>query len=149
MHRLKNICLPVLFLMTTVTSYADVISPYGNGREYQHRYPDIRNVMISIQLVVKNVPKGSVLLLLSETNELEQMAHSGEMVQITRKSNLYLAVENTLSKPFDYNRDKKKLTWLKQYRNEDVALANQKTVPGKEDCRIEITGAQNYRLICE
>ena len=148
MH-LKSICLTVLFLMTTVTVHADIISPDGSGRGHQHRYPDIRNILTSIQLAVKNVPKGSVLLLLSETNELEQMAHSGEVIQITRKSNLYLAVESTLSKPFDYNRDKKKLTWLKLYRNEDVALANQRSVPGKEDCRIENNEAKNYRLICE
>jgi hypothetical protein len=134
--------------MTTVTVHADIISPDGGGR-HQYRYPDIRNILTSIQLTVKNIPKGSVLLLLSENTELEQMVHSGEVTQITRKSNLYLAVESRLSKPFDYNRDEKWLIWLKQYRTEDVALANQRSVPGKEDCRIENNGAKNYRLICE
>ena len=50
-----------------------------------------------------------VLVLLGEKDELLQMAHNDEMITVSGESILYLALEDKLSKPFNYGKDEKKL----------------------------------------
>jgi hypothetical protein len=141
-------CLLFILFTAAVTVSADIIPPYGGGRN--HPYPErFQGDPPSIDLTAKNVPKGLVLILLDNDNAILQKAHSGEMIRIAWESTLYLAVADKLSDPFNYDKDKKNLFKLRHYQLTDLPpYVGRHTVPIEIECTVQTVGAQNYILKC-
>lgn len=142
MSNLRIACLLLLLLLlTAVTVSADIIPSHGGSRGR----PLV--VYSSIQLTVQNVPKGMVLILLGDRNELLQTAHSDEMIKVSGESSLYLVMENKLSKPFNYGKDANKLVKLKQYRKDDIPVSpGPPPPPMTVRGTVKTVGPQNYVL---
>ena len=142
MLHLRITWLLLLFLLsTTVTVSADIVPPHLGSRGR----PLV--VYSSIHLTVEKVPKGMVLILLGDKNELLTMAHNSEMITVKGLSNLYLASENKLSKPFNYDKDAHKLIWLKQYRKDDIPVSpGPPPPPMLVRGTVKTIGPQNYVL---
>ena len=142
MSNLRIACLLLLLVLsTTVTVSADIVPPHGSsiGRPFK--------LYSEIQLTVGNVPNGMVLILLGGRNQLLQRAHSDEVIRVSGESNLYLALENKLSKPFNYDKDAHKLIWLKQYRQDDIPASPGSPPPPKLiRSTVKTVGPQNYVL---
>jgi len=142
MSNLRITCLVSLFLLsTTVTVSADIVPPHSGsaGRPFK--------LYSQIQLTVENVPKSMVLILLGGRNQLLQIAHSDEVIRVSGDSNLYLALENTLSKPFNYDKDAHKLIWLRQYRQDDIpASPGSPPPPMLVRGKVKTVGPKNYVL---
>jgi hypothetical protein len=136
--------------MSATTVSADVMNPFGGSPN--HRDPKhLHKIPPSINLTVKNVPKDMVvILLLDEDNSILQIARSDETIRIVWPSTLYLAVENKLSNPFNYDKDKKKLFKLKQYQKKDLPSSEYHlTAPIETQCTVKTVGSQKYSLVCK
>ena len=141
MHKLRIAILMFSLFMSAATASADIINPFGLYGSHL-RYS-------SIQLTVANVPKGLVLVLLEKKGELLQIAHSDKMITVSGESILYLAVEDKLSKPFNYRKDEKKLFKLIQFRKEDIpSSSGAPPNPVALRCTVKTARPQNYSLEC-
>lgn len=142
MPKLRIACFMLLLVLsTTLTVSADIVPPHGSsiGRPFK--------LYSEIQLTVGNVPKGMVLILLGGRNQLLQRAHGDEVIRVSGDSNLYLALESRLSKPFNYDKDAHKLIWLKQYRQGDIpASPGSPPPPMPVRGTVKTVGPQNYFL---
>jgi|GEM_PF-1831350 len=154
MTKLKIAILLFSLFMSAATVSADIINPFGGGSN--HRDPrHLHKVPPSIDLTVKNVPRDTVIVqLLDEDNSILQIAHSDETIRIVWPSTLYLAVENKLSDPFNYDKDKKKLFKLKQYQKKDLPSSEDHlTAPRETQCTVKTASSQNgsqkYSLVCK
>ena len=150
MPKLRITILLFSLFMLAATASADIINPFGGGPN--HRDPKrLHEFSPSINLTVKNVPKDMVVvLLLDKDNTILQITHSDETIRIVWPSTLYLAVENKLSDPFNYDKDKKKLFKLKQYQKKDLPPSEEPlTAPLKTQCTVNTDGPQKYSLVCK
>ena len=150
MPKLRIAILLFSLFMSAATVSADIINPFGGGPN--HRDPrHLHKVPPSIDLTVKNVPRDMVIVqLLDEDNSILQIARSDETIRIVWPSTLYLAVENKLSNPFNYDKDKKKLFKLKQYQKKDLPSSEEPlTAPRETQCTVKTDGSQKYSLVCK
>lgn len=145
MPHIRIACMLFPILMIALTASADLISPFEAGRDRSFRYS-------SIELTVGNVPKGMVLILLGGWYAAPlQIAHNDETITVRANNHsiLCLAEEDKLSKPFNYDKDRKKLFMLRRYRKEDFspvtgAPPNLVTIR----CTVKTDGPQSYTLVC-